>query len=224
MVANTSFAKFKFSLEIYHWLQTLSVMFLEVTDSLCTFPRNYLPNAQSKQPVCLSVIPSPENGVLWKRSCQFNAQCQPVHRCFALRHFCFGTEGVPCTCLISSNRMLRRHVLRVEILCFMQDTLWWLFSCSVVSDSLWPHGLQHTRLPCPSLSPGVCSNSCPLSQWCRPTISSSVAPHFSSWLQSFPASGSFPMSGPWMDLRTPCLVFFSIYFLAALDLCCGTRT
>ena len=54
------------------------------------------------------------------------------------------------------------------------------------------HGLQHTRLPCPSLSPGVCSNSCPLSWWCHPTISSSVAP-FSSCPQSFPASKSFPL-------------------------------
>ena len=62
-----------------------------------------------------------------------------------------------------------------------------------MSDSLWPHELQHTRLPCPSLSPRVCSNACPLSWWCHPTISSSVAP-FSSCLQSFPASGSFPMS------------------------------
>ena len=68
-----------------------------------------------------------------------------------------------------------------------------LFNCSVMSNSLWPHGLQHTRLSCPSPSPGVCSNSCPLSQWCHPTISSSVIP-FSSCLQSFPASGSFPMS------------------------------
>ena len=68
-----------------------------------------------------------------------------------------------------------------------------LFSYSVVSDSLRPHGLQHARPPCPSLSPGVCSNSCPLSQWCHPTISSSVIP-FSSRLQSFPASGSFPVS------------------------------
>ena len=67
------------------------------------------------------------------------------------------------------------------------------FSCSVVSDSLRPHGLQHTRLPCPSPTPRACSNSCPLSQWCRPTISSSVIP-FSSCLQSFPASGSFPVS------------------------------
>ena len=62
-----------------------------------------------------------------------------------------------------------------------------------MSDSLWPHGLQHARLPCPSPSPRVCSNLCPLSCWCHPTISSSVIP-FSSHLQSFPASGSFPMS------------------------------
>ena len=68
-----------------------------------------------------------------------------------------------------------------------------LFSCSVMSDSLGPHGQQHTRLPCSSVSPGVCSNSCALSQWCHPTISSSVAP-FSSCPQSFPVSGSFPMS------------------------------
>ena len=67
------------------------------------------------------------------------------------------------------------------------------FSHSVMSDSVWPHGLQHTRLPCPSPSPGAYSNSCPLSQWCHPTISSSVIP-FSSCLQSFPASRSFPMS------------------------------
>ena len=67
------------------------------------------------------------------------------------------------------------------------------FSHSVMSNSLWPHGLQHTRLPCPSQTPGVFSNSYPLSRWCYPTISSSVVP-FSSSLQSFPASGSFPVS------------------------------
>ena len=59
--------------------------------------------------------------------------------------------------------------------------------------SLWPHRLQHARPPCPSPTPGACSNTCPLSQWCHPTISSSVVP-FSSHLQSFLASGSFPMS------------------------------
>ena len=64
------------------------------------------------------------------------------------------------------------------------------FSHSVMSNSLQPHGLQHTRLPCPSPTPGACSNSCPSSQWCHPTISSSVVP-FSSHLQSFPASGFF---------------------------------
>ena len=68
-----------------------------------------------------------------------------------------------------------------------------VFSHSVMSDSLQPHGLQHARLPCPSAFPGVCSHSCPLNRWCHPTISSSVVP-FSSCLQSFPASGSFPMS------------------------------
>ena len=67
------------------------------------------------------------------------------------------------------------------------------FNCSVMSDSLQPHGLQHARPPCPSSTPGVYSNSCPSSQWCHPTISSSVVP-FSSCFQSFPASGSFPMS------------------------------
>ena len=64
------------------------------------------------------------------------------------------------------------------------------FSHSVMSDSLWTHGLQHARLPCPSPSLRTCSNSCPLSQWCHPTISPSVVP-FSSCLQSFPVSGAF---------------------------------
>ena len=67
------------------------------------------------------------------------------------------------------------------------------FSSSVVSDSFWPRGLQHVRLPCPSPSPRACSNSCPSSQWCHPTISSSIIP-FSSCLQSLPASGAFPVS------------------------------
>ena len=66
-------------------------------------------------------------------------------------------------------------------------------SCSVVSDSLQPHVLQHARLLCPSLTPGVHPNPCPLNRWCRPTISSSIVP-FSSCPQSFPASGSFPIS------------------------------
>ena len=67
----------------------------------------------------------------------------------------------------------------------------WLFSCWVVSDSLRPHGLQYARLPCPSLSPGACSNSRALSQWCHPTISSSAFP-FSSLCSFFPSIRVFP--------------------------------
>ena len=66
-------------------------------------------------------------------------------------------------------------------------------SCSVVSDAV-PHGLQHASRPCPSPTPKDCSNSCPSSRWCHPTISSSVIPFFSSHLQSFPATGSFHIS------------------------------
>ena len=82
---------------------------------------------------------------------------------------------------------------KVEFLDFMVQ-----FSHSDVSDSLWPNGLQLTRLPCPSPTPWAYSNSLPSSRWYHPTISSSVIP-FSSHLQSFPASGSFPMSQffPW---------------------------
>ena len=91
------------------------------------------------------------------------------------------------SCLISMNGCW--------ILCYQSLPQ---FSCSVVSDSLWPHGLQHAKLSCPSPTPGACSNSCPLSQWCNPTISSSVIP-FSFCLQSppafeDPAPGSFQMS------------------------------
>ena len=68
-----------------------------------------------------------------------------------------------------------------------------LSSHKLTSNSLWPHGLQHARLPCPLLSPGICSHSCPLSWWCYPTISFSAILIFFC-LQSFPASGSFPVS------------------------------
>ena len=84
-----------------------------------------------------------------------------------------------------------------QAFCFKQLGKWTIFSQSFQSLSpVWlfvPHRLQHARPPCPSPTPGACSNTCPLSQWCHPTISSSVVP-FSSHLQSFLASGSFPMS------------------------------
>ena len=92
-----------------------------------------------------------------------------------------------------------------------------LFSCLVMPDSLWPHGLQHVRLPCPSLSPRVYPDSCPLSRWCHPTISSSVVP-FSSCRQSFPASESFPVSqlftsgGQNIAISIPVLPIFRVDF------------
>ena len=84
----------------------------------------------------------------------------------------------------------------------------WQFSRSVVSDSLWPHALQHARLPCPSPTPKVYSNSCPSSRWCHPTISYSIFP-FSSCLQSFPASESFPNESVF-HIRWPKYWSFSI--------------
>ena len=85
--------------------------------------------------------------------------------------------------LLTTMTSFEYHILDISV----------QFSHSVMSDSLWPHELQHVRLPCPSPTLRVYPNPCPLSQWCHPTISSSVIP-FSSRLQSFPGSGSFPMS------------------------------
>ena len=101
--------------------------------------------------------------------------------------------GQPCCTHEFSawSRSSSKWFICINIYWIFNDML--LFRCSYVSDSLWPHGLQHARLPCSSPSPGVCSNSCPLNRWCHPTISSSVV-HFSSYPQSFPASGPFPMS------------------------------
>ena len=94
-----------------------------------------------------------------------------------------------CCCFISSGSSVKNKVGD-----WLSHTLvqWLLFSHKVVSNSLRPHGVQHARLPCPSLSPRVCSNSCPSSWWHHPSISSSVVPF--SCLPSFPASRSFPMS------------------------------
>ena len=99
------------------------------------------------------------------------------------RSICLNQESINFFCKGSYSKHFR--ICRIYLLLF--------FSHSVVSNSSWPHGLQHTRLPCPSPSPGACSNSCPLSQWYHPIILSSVIP-FSSCLQSFPASGSFLIS------------------------------
>ena len=96
-----------------------------------------------------------------------------------------------CDWLLSLSIMFSRFIHDVVFISTSFFFHCWilLIGCSVMSDSLWPHGLQHAMLPCPSPSPGAFSNSCPLSQWCHPTISFSVIPF--SCLQSFPASVSF---------------------------------
>ena len=117
----------------------------------------------------------------WRSAWQYSYLENPMNR---------GAWQVTVNGLKKSQTRLKQ--LGTHDVCFSHLTLL-LFSHSVVSHSLQPYGQQHARLPCPSPSPGVCSNLCPLSQWCHPTISSSVIPCFSC-LRSFPASGSFPMS------------------------------
>ena len=104
--------------------------------------------------------------------------------------FCTLRPNLPVTPGIS---WLPNFALLSPMMKRIQLALLLLFSCSVISDSLQLHGLQHIRLPCPLLSPRVYLDSCPLSQRYHPTISSSVIP-FTSCLQSFPASESFPVS------------------------------
>ena len=134
---------------------------------------------------CFSTLPSPSLSPSfapslitlgkWARSSVLSLLLSRTSGCVHLWHFFL---------LLSVSFPLWSHPFVLLLL---------LLSRSVVSDSLWPHGLQHARPPCPSLSPRVYSNLCPWSQWCHPAISSSVVP-FSSSLQPFPASGSFPVS------------------------------
>ena len=93
--------------------------------------------------------------------------------------------------ILNTKRKCKTHFFPWKICNNLLDQLLLLFSHSAMT--LRPHGLQHARLPCPSPSPRACSNSCPWSWWCHPAISSNVVP-FSSCLQSFSSSGSFPMS------------------------------
>ena len=105
---------------------------------------------------------------------------------------CFKTDILFCI-LMSLVKIRTKHVFFYVLYTCAQrwyPTQTFQSSCSAVSDSLRPRELQHTRLPCPSPAPGACSNSCSLSWWCYPTISTSVVP-FSSCPKSFPASGSF---------------------------------
>ena len=120
----------------------------------------------------------------------------PDSSCLFIR--CQALYASSCTVLLYFSRYFK--IKKFFFLCYLCEKYYkpitaqlLLFRCSVMPDSSRPHGLQHTRLPCPSSHPGACSNSRPMSRWCHPTISTSVDP-FSSGLQSFPASGCFLIS------------------------------
>ena len=114
---------------------------------------------------------------------------------FGHQHFLLGNLCVQVFCLflLAEGFFVFLMLSCMGCLYILYVNLFLCFSCSVMSDSLWPHGLQHARVTCPSPSPGVSSNSYSLCQWCCLTISFFDAP-FSSYPQFFPASGSFPMS------------------------------
>ena len=149
----------------------------------CIFKDEYLPDREA------SSLPPTFNFIELREWSSEHSQSVNVYKCWVITVLSRGnsekdkTDPVfvfrkPAVC---NNFLENQHWLSVQ------------FSCSVLSDSLWPHGLQHTRPPCPSATPRTYPNSCPLSRWCHPTISSSVVP-FSSCPQSLPASGSFQMS------------------------------
>ena len=136
----------------------------------------------------------------WPSSIQDNCDPSEVSKIVQVLYFVGGNAGG-----ITSGDELELTYLESSTSIYEMDIFldpWWpffptyssvQFSPSVLSDYLRPHGLQHAKPPCPSPTPGVYSNSCPLSQWCHPTISFSVVP-FSSCVQPFPASGSSQMS------------------------------
>ena len=110
----------------------------------------------------------------------YSSPFPPLSPCPQVYSLCLSVHCCPVSKFFSTTFLDSIHTHSVQ------------FSRPVVSDSLWPHESQHARPPCPSPIPGVYPNSCPLSQWCHPTIASSVVPF--SCPQSFPALGSFPMS------------------------------
>ena len=122
-----------------------------------------------------SLFQAPAGGMWWKKGSIREENMVPHPRSLVMEDLVWG-EGAAPACAPGMWRAPSVQRLQRTRGRFQRPGHLGLFSRSVVSDSLWTHGLQHARLPCPSLSPGVCSNSCPLSWWCHPTISSSVTP------------------------------------------------
>ena len=123
-----------------------------------------------------------------------NSSCSPIYFYLTMSHQVMSVKGLNDH-LNSKQELLTWYLWDVKHIWLMgyYMVLTVQFSCSVMSNSLRPHELQHARPPCPSPTPRVHQNPCSSSRWCHPTISSSVIP-FSFCPQSFPASGSFPMS------------------------------
>ena len=164
------------------WTFVGKVMSL-LLNTLSRFVIAFLPRSKH---ILISWLQSPSAVILEPRK----IVCHCFH-CFPI-YFPWG-DGTRChdlSFLKVEWVTLKFSVLQLVLLYYMKLVQ---FCPSAMSDSLWPHRLQHTRLSCPSPTPGACSNSYTSHWWCHPTISSSVVP-FSSCLQSFPASGSFPMS------------------------------
>ena len=133
---------------------------------------------------CTSAWPSTSERIIHPHVWSCNLQCFPVGQ--------IQSSPINIKLVVLANEcVFMIYILHLSRSFETYRVVQFQFSHSIVSDSLQPHGLQHARPPCQSPTPGVYSNSCPLSRWCHPTISSSVIP-FSS-LQSFPASGSFQM-------------------------------
>ena len=118
---------------------------------------------------------------------------------------------------VSRRFSLRSSIFSIKIFEVLFLTFNFLTHLELMFGSVRPHGLPHSRLPCPSPTPRACSNSCPLSQWCHPTVSSSVIP-FSSCLQSFPALGSLRDSIWWCKLKIHCHLFPNGLFLSFIYL------
>ena len=138
--------------------------------------------------------PNAKNWLIWKRPwCWERVKAGGKRRRQGMRWL----DGIADSMDISLSKQRIRHNWATELnwaeFHMLMSERIWLSSVAQSCLTLWPHRLQHNRLPCPSPTPGAYSNSCPLNRWCHPTISSSVIP-FSSCLQSFPASGSFQMS------------------------------
>ena len=169
--------------KLFYWSPCLTIFFWDNPNS--DSQTSYLPSQLKQSPTQLLLLVR-DYAILWVKKSNLWERNRPT---VGVRTK-IKTQECVTQKFTSSNTLYSIWTGSFPIICWY---VVFVVHSQSHSDSLWPHGLQHTRLPYPSLSPRVCSNSCPLSWWCYLIISSSVIP-FSFCLQSFPVSGSFPMS------------------------------